>query len=83
MIQLKFSTVRKRINFQFKLLIFIFIITVFIIHITKRPMPIFETNFQPNIEQITQILKDNWNLTLGKLIQTCQNFTYEAFRTTQ
>lgn len=42
-------------------------------------MPLFETAIPINAEEIEKILRQNWNLKLGKLIKASQNHTFEAF----
>lgn len=42
-------------------------------------MPLFETAIPIEAPEIENIVSENWNLKLGKLIKASQNHTFEAF----
>ena len=42
-------------------------------------MPLFETTIPVDEAFIAKIVKQNWNLTLWKLLKASQNHTFEAF----
>lgn len=43
-------------------------------------MPLFETTIEIDHQEVAKIVKDHWDITLGKLIKGSQNHTFEGTR---
>lgn len=43
-------------------------------------MTLFDTTIEINHEEVAKIVKEYWNIELGKLIKGSQNHTFEAKR---